>query len=44
MNIESVIGIRVPVLRKFAKEFAKEAECEEFLPYYKNPTDFKFIA
>ena len=27
----SFIGIRVPVLRKFAKEFSKEAECEEFL-------------
>ena len=29
--IKSFIGIRVPVLRKFAKEFTKEAECEEFL-------------
>ncbi len=29
--IESFIGIRVPVLRKFAKEFTKETECEEFL-------------
>ena len=29
--VESFIGIRVPVLRKFAKEFTKEAECEEFL-------------
>jgi 3-methyladenine DNA glycosylase AlkD len=29
--MESFIGIRVPVLRKFAKEFTKEAECEEFL-------------
>lgn len=28
---DSFIGIRVPVLRKFAKEFAKEAECEDFL-------------
>ena len=28
---ESFIGIRVPVLRKFAKEFTKEAECKEFL-------------
>ena len=28
--MESFIGIRVPVLRKFAKEFTKE-ECEEFL-------------
>ena len=28
---DSFIGIRVPVLRKFAKEFAKEAECEYFL-------------
>ena len=25
------IGISVPVLRKFAKEFTNEAECEEFL-------------
>ena len=29
--MKSFIGIRVPVLRKFAKEFTKEAECEEFL-------------
>ena len=29
--MESFIGIRVPVLRKFTKEFTKEAECEEFL-------------
>ena len=29
--VERFIGIRVPVLRKFAKEFTKEAECEEFL-------------
>ena len=29
--MESFIGIRVPVLRKFAKEFTKEADCEEFL-------------
>ena len=29
--MERFIGIRVPVLRKFAKEFSKEAECEEFL-------------
>ena len=29
--MESFIGIRVPVLRKFAKEFTKEAECEEML-------------
>ena len=29
--VESFIGIRVPVLRKFAKEFTKEKECEEFL-------------
>ena len=28
---ESFIGIRVPVLRKFAKEFTKETECKEFL-------------
>ena len=27
----SFIGIRVPVLRKFAKEFTKEAECKDFL-------------
>ena len=26
--MESFIGIRVPVLRKFAKEFTKEKECE----------------
>ena len=30
---DSFIGIRVPVLRKFAKEFAKEAECEYFLQH-----------
>ena len=29
--VESFIGIRVPVLRKFAKVFTKEAECEDFL-------------
>ena len=29
--VESFIGIRVPMLRKFAKEFTKEAECEDFL-------------
>ena len=29
--VESFIGIRVPVLRKFAKEFTKEKGCEEFL-------------
>ena len=29
--VESFIGIRVPVLRKFAKEFTKETECKEFL-------------
>ena len=29
--MESFIGIRVPVLRKFAKEFIKEKECEVFL-------------
>ncbi len=41
--VESFIGIRVPVLRKFAKEFTKEKECEEcirltdsFLPFVDN--------
>ena len=29
--VESFVGIRVPVLRKFTKEFTKEAECEDFL-------------
>lgn len=29
--VESFIGIRVPVLRKLAKEFTKEKACEEFL-------------
>ena len=29
--VESFIGIRVPVLRKFAKEFTKKGECEDFL-------------
>ena len=29
--VESFIGIRVPVLRKFAKEFTKESECKEYL-------------
>ena len=29
--VESFIGNRVPALRKFAKEFTKEAESEEFL-------------
>lgn len=28
---KSIIGIRTPQLRKFAKEFAKTEECEEFL-------------
>lgn len=28
---ETIIGIRVPVLRKFAKEFAKKPEAKEFL-------------
>lgn len=31
INKETVIGIRVPVLRKFAKEFAKTPEAELFL-------------
>ena len=36
---ETVIGIRIPVLRKFAREFAKKPEAREFLqqlphPYY----------
>ena len=38
--MERFIGIRVPVLRKFAKEFTKEAECDEFLH---NPKPFKFL-
>ena len=29
--VENFIGIRVPVFRKFAKEFTKEKGCEEFL-------------
>ena len=29
--VENFIGIRVPVLRKFTKEFTKEADCEDFL-------------
>ena len=29
--MEIFIGIRVPVLRKFAKEFTKETECKEYL-------------
>ncbi len=29
--VESFIGVRVPLLRKFAKEFGKEASCEGFL-------------
>jgi len=28
---ETIIGIRTPQLRKFAKEFAKSEECEQFL-------------
>lgn len=28
---ESFIGVRVPVLRKFAKEYLKDPNCEEFL-------------
>jgi len=30
-DIEAVIGIRIPVLRKFAKKFAKTPEAEAFL-------------
>ena len=29
--MESFIGIRVPVLRKFVKEFINKKECEDFL-------------
>ena len=29
--MESFIGIRVPVLRKFVKEFTNKKECEDFL-------------
>lgn len=28
---ETIIGIRTPLLRKFAKEFAKSDNCEQFL-------------
>ena len=28
---ENIIGVRVPVLRKFAKEFAKEAKVNDFV-------------
>ena len=28
---ETVIGIRTPVLRKFAKEYAKSGEIEQFM-------------
>ena len=31
MEPERIIGVRVPVLRKFAKEYAKDAESNEFL-------------
>ena len=31
VNPDKVIGIRTPVLRKFAKEFRKRAEAEEFI-------------
>lgn len=31
IDTEKVIGVRVPELRKFAKQFAKEADAEEFL-------------
>ena len=30
-DMETLIGIRTPMLRKFAKEFAKTPEAEEFL-------------
>ena len=37
--VESFIGIRVPVLRKFAKEFTKEKECEDsFSSFLTNTT------
>ncbi len=31
VNPESIIGVRVPMLRKLAKEFAKSTECRDFL-------------
>ena len=31
VTLESFIGVRVPVLRKFAKEFAKEVEVNDFV-------------
>ena len=31
INPETVIGIRTPILRKFAKEFAGTADAEKFL-------------
>ena len=31
INKEAVIGIRIPVLRRFAGEFAKKPEAREFL-------------
>ena len=31
VNPDKVIGIRTPVLRKFAKEFSKRAEAEDIL-------------
>lgn len=31
VDAEKFIGVRVPVLREFAKEFSKQAECAEFL-------------
>lgn len=34
--LESFIGVRVPVLRKFAKEFAKEVEVNDFISCHTN--------
>ena len=31
VNDEKIIGIRIPVLRKFANEFAKSEEAEKFI-------------
>lgn len=34
VNPEAIIGIRMPILRKYAKSLAKTADADEFLKYF----------
>ena len=36
---EAVIGVRIPVLRKFAKEYAKSGETEILFPRFRQTSD-----